>query len=184
MSRIIDLVGQKFGRLTVLEEAGRSNRGSVRWLCECDCEEKTRKVILGRSLRSGVTKSCGCLKVERLTTHGLRYHELHAVWNRIIQRTENPNGPHFHDYGGRGITVCEEWRSSFLSFFNYIMENLGERPPGMSIDRINNDGNYEPGNVRWATQFQQIHNRRSPSRYKASMVIEAMNGAAVTSMAA
>jgi hypothetical protein len=176
--KFIDLVGQKFGRLTVLEMLPeRTKSGAIRWLCQCDCPERTQTIVAGGNLRSGAVRSCECLRLEAVITHGMSRTPLHNVWITMNQRCTNPNHPHFKDYGGRGIKVCEEWCQSFLVYFNYVMENLGDRPSKKhSIDRIDNDGNYEPGNLRWATQTQQIHNQRSRRRYKASVIIEAMNG--------
>ena len=91
--------------------------------------------------------------------HGLSGHYLWKTYNSIIQRTENPNARSYDRYGARGIRLCEEWRSNFSNFVYWIEENLGERPPGKTLDRIDNDGNYEPGNVRWATRAQQNENR-------------------------
>jgi hypothetical protein len=151
----IDLVGQRFGHLLVLEMASeRTKKGLVCWLCRCDCGET--KIVVGRDLRSVHVQSCGCLK--GYITHGLSYHELYVVWASMIQRCENPNHDSYPRYGGSGVTVCERWRRSFLNF----LIDMGERPsPQHTLDRYpNRKGNYEPGNVRWATWKQQNQKAR------------------------
>lgn len=111
----------------------------------------------------GKSESCGCLRAEKLlaavTHHGLRHHPLYQRWKGMMQRCYNPKLTQFKDWGGRGITVCERWHDVAL-FIEDIERDLGPCPPGMTLDRRDNDGNYEPGNVRWATRLQQTHNRR------------------------
>lgn len=158
-----DISGFRFGRLIVMEvsHSYRPNRHSATklyWHCICDCG--TRCVVHGASLRRGETQSCGCYMrdrcIETSTTHGLSYSTEFDIWNMMIQRCHNPRNQAFHNYGGRGISVCQDWRDSFEAFYSHV----GPRPKGHSIDRIDNDGNYEPGNVRWATRSQQSQNRR------------------------
>jgi hypothetical protein len=155
---LIDLTGQRFGRWVVIAYAGGS-----KWLCVCDCG--TVVVVWGHALRTGDSKSCGCLRDElisaRSKTHGMTQSREFQTWASMLQRCANPNHPGYAYYGGRGISVCEEWRCSFLAFF----ADMGERPPGCTLDRIDVNGNYEPGNCRWATAFVQTHNRR-PLRTK------------------
>lgn len=176
--------GTVFGRLTVVEEARLPNgrRASV---CRCACGQM--KAVDNAKLRAGHTRSCGCLHREvaaelartnpliaeyrasdkrreqtsrHQTTHGLSRHPHNARWAGMMGRCHDTDHPQYYCYGARGIQVCPEWRD-LATFCAWIDANLGQCPDGMSIDRINNDGNYEPGNVRWATAPQQIHNSRT-----------------------
>lgn len=164
MSSIIDLKDQKFGRLLVVSRATKNaTDGKAQWNCRCDCGGSA--VVVGRFLRTGHTQSCGCLLsqtlVARNKTHGLRYHPLYARWKGMKQRCLNPKSRKYKSYGARGITIYEQWIKSFPAFLKYIEENLSyPPPPRYSIDRINNNGNYEPGNIRWADYQMQMSNRR------------------------
>ncbi len=164
------MVGKSFGRLTIIEEAGRSKSREVLWVCRCRCGTVTQPICQS-SLNNGHTLSCGCLRLERLratlVTHGLTNYPEYRAWLRMIRRCHRPSGHDVAAYAERGITVCEEWRNSPEAFCAYV----GPRPsPAHSIDRINNDGNYEPGNVRWATRTEQQRNRRC------SVVIQTHDG--------
>jgi hypothetical protein len=160
-----------FGRLTVLRRTDNHPRGCVQYICRCSCDGK-EVVVLSANLQSGKTKSCKCLQREvraneylrpRITriTHrymraGKRTPEGHS-WDSMIQRCTNPNRREFKHYGGRGIQVCDRWRNSFTTFLG----DMGPRPEGTTLDRFpNNDGNYEPGNCRWATKSEQERNKR------------------------
>jgi len=154
----VNLIGQRFGRLLVVEFGGKVN-GKYSWLCVCDCGGHSKP--LSASLLSGGTTSCGCLRRERSTTHGHTiggHTREYQIWANIKDRCYNQYNEHYHQYGGRGITMYEDWVKSFDAFIKYI----GHRPSNKhSVDRFpNNDGNYEPGNVRWATANQQMRNTR------------------------
>lgn len=158
-----NLVGRRFGRLLVEDKppVRRRSGDRYRWWCRCDCGTIVLKG--SGSLRNGSTKSCGCLQREsiasRSTTHGLSKTSEHHAWSAMIARCTNPTHKQFKDYGGRGIRVAKEWIQNFESFLAHI----GPKPSPMhSLDRYpDNNGNYEPGNVRWATSKQQCIGRRS-----------------------
>lgn len=153
----VDLTGRQFGRLTVLRYAGSVNR-KTRWECVCSCG--VIKNITYQNLMRGHTKSCGCLHIDELkarTKHGGRHTTEYNAWCGMRQRCTNPRTVRWKDYGGRGIKVCAEWMHDFAAF----LRDVGHRPSSdHTLDRINNDGNYEPGNVRWATRSEQSINRR------------------------
>ena len=168
MSNIKNLVGQKFGRLTIVEMTEKRSKsgGNVIWKCACDCGKEV--FVNSALLRSASTTSCGCLLVERrmkaITKHGHCLHgkrtKEYKAWENIKERSLNPNYEHYKNYGGRGITLCADWLK-FENFLAYLKaNNMYPKPDGTSIDRINNDGNYEPGNIRWSTPIQQANNRR------------------------
>lgn len=150
-----DLTGMKFGRLTVIERAENKN---ACWRCKCDCGNEV--VVNGDNLRSQHTLSCGCLQKERTTTHDLTHTKIYSTWDGIKQRCLNPNHQAYKHYGGRGITICAEWRDDFQSFYEYVSKLEHFNEDGYSLDRINNNGNYEPGNIRWADLKTQHRNYR------------------------
>lgn len=160
-------IGARFGPFTVLVRGGADKHGR-RWLCSCDYCDETR-TLTGTQLRSGKLKSCGCLWIAASSaakiTHGEAGYEYLTVeyktWVQMIGRCENPNLERYPQYGGRGISVCARWRHSYETF----LADMGRRPSDKcSIDRIDNDGNYEPGNCRWATRREQ-QNNTSTTRY-------------------
>jgi len=145
----------KFGLLTILARASNDRFGRTQWLCRCDCGSE-RVVALFR-MTSGHTRSCGCIKGLVNATHRMKGTPTHNSWCAMKQRCNYAQSKQYPAYGGRGITVCARWNDSFENF----LADMGERPKGMTIDRINSDGNYEPKNCRWATDPDQQRNRRS-----------------------
>lgn len=172
MSKVRDISGKRFGRILVTGRAGSSACGTATWHCVCDCGREC--VVEGAKLRKGNTKSCGCLRDEksreRRLTHGRSGTRLYAVWKMMVQRCYNPSNKNFNRYGGRGIEMDPAWRYDYDAFCKWSMEN-GYDPDApvqkCTIDRIDNEKGYGPGNCRWVDMKVQNNNRSKRSDHYA-----------------
>lgn len=163
MSRALNLVGKRFGRLTVIKRLNKNKWGEYPWLCKCDCGNET--IGMSWRMRNGDKQSCGCLQKEAIakvsTRHNLYGIRLHTTWRHMKERCNNPNSTDYHNYGGRGITYYQEWEE-FKPFYEWAMKN-GYKDD-LTIDRIDVNGNYEPSNCRWVSRKKQGRNKRDTIR--------------------
>lgn len=177
MSKFIDRTGQKFGRLTVLERVENNKFNQVQWKCKCDCGKEV--IVKSYFLTTNQTKSCGCLKKEQdyiniaKKTHNMSNTRLYNIWRHMKSRCANPNNKRHKFYFDKGITVCEEWKNDFMNFYKWAMKNGYKE--NLTIDRINNDGNYEPNNCRWATIKEQNNNQSNNIKIKYGNKIYTLN---------
>lgn len=172
--KLQNLVGKKYGRLLVIKRM-KSVNGKAKWLCKCDCGNEC--VVYATSLKSGNTQSCGCYKRENAkklySTVRQNDKRLYAVWNGIKQRCTNPNNTAYHNYGGRGIKICNEWANNYKSFYDWAI-SAGYKK-GKEIDRIDNNGNYEPDNCRFVDEETQANNKRNVRLYTINGITKSLS---------
>lgn len=157
MAKPTNIIGSTFGRLTVISRSMNTSGGKATWECICACGNT--KVVIGENMRMGRTKSCGCWNIEVASassrTHGKSRTLIYMIWTSMKQRCENPNNKDYKEYGGRGVKVCDEWH-----IFEKFLNDMGEKPKGLSLDRKDVNGDYCKDNCRWATNDEQANNTR------------------------
>lgn len=162
MAKFEDLVGQKFGRLTVIGFAGKTQGGKPLWNCTCDCGEVKDKPTTSSDLKSGKVKSCGCAHIGATKgirkKHGMAHTRMFQIWSSMKARCYNPHSVAYKNYGGRNIKVCDDWRNDFSAFYDWAIEN--GYSDKLTLDRINVNKGYCPENCKWSTMKEQQNNRR------------------------
>ena len=167
MRQVIDLTGERFGRLVVLHREPNKTFGNTLWFCRCDCGNTS--IAQGGTLRNGGILSCGCLHREKATTHGMEGTPTYYVWSAMKSRCDNQKNKSYPDYGGRGIKYCPQWQR-----FEQFLADMGMKPDGLSLERINNNLGYEPSNCKWATPKEQRRNTRANKYYEFRGVVKTL----------